>query len=92
MKEIVEKSEDGRDVSDFYEFEQIMDHDQRVKIINIILDEVFKRKVKLSRKDFDELAGQIVTIFPNESKVKVIRVDAITNYNDYTSCLKEQVL
>lgn len=72
---MLENSDDGKDICNEYELEDVLTHDHRLKIIDIILNFVFDKKIKLSARKFDPIADQIVELFPNELKVRVAYIN-----------------
>lgn len=77
MKNLLLASVKGKALLELYSTTKQLSNKDRDDIINIILETVSVAKISLSPSNFDEIVGQITSIFPTEVYWKVRNVEAI---------------
>lgn len=64
-------STSGQEISDFHEANGKLDDTNRKKLVNLITEHIFSKESTLKIGDIENLAGQIILLFPTESKANI---------------------
>lgn len=68
---LLKSTHKGQNIINYYEKHNILNSEVRAKLVEIISDHVILLKMTKGNATVDALANKIISLFPNEDKVRV---------------------